>query len=177
MYNHNKAQQSKNRVHISWDILYLIYCNEVRLACESHRNRLFLLQKRAVRLICHSSSKVMNTGRLFNGIGMLKLNNINQCILQLFMFHFHTTKIASYIWQYVHQKWWYSVTIPRIYLWSSITDLRNSVIWIPGASHFGITIDSRRSLVRIVGLIMTNNELPTSKAHNASASTIVVNEI
>ena len=24
MYNHNKAQQSKNRVHISWDILYII---------------------------------------------------------------------------------------------------------------------------------------------------------
>ena len=24
MYNHNKAQQSKNRVHISWDILYVI---------------------------------------------------------------------------------------------------------------------------------------------------------
>ena len=23
MYNHNKAQQSKNRVHISWDILYI----------------------------------------------------------------------------------------------------------------------------------------------------------
>ena len=22
MYNHNKAQQSKNRVHISWDILH-----------------------------------------------------------------------------------------------------------------------------------------------------------
>ena len=22
MYNHNKAQQSKNRVHISWDLLY-----------------------------------------------------------------------------------------------------------------------------------------------------------
>ena len=22
MYNHNEAQQSKNRVHISWDILY-----------------------------------------------------------------------------------------------------------------------------------------------------------
>ena len=22
MYNHNKAQQSKNRVHIFWDILY-----------------------------------------------------------------------------------------------------------------------------------------------------------
>ena len=24
MYNHNKAQQSKNRVHISWDILYVV---------------------------------------------------------------------------------------------------------------------------------------------------------
>ena len=23
MYNHNKAQQSKNRVHISWDVLYV----------------------------------------------------------------------------------------------------------------------------------------------------------
>ena len=26
MYNHNKAQQSKNRVHISWDILYTYPC-------------------------------------------------------------------------------------------------------------------------------------------------------
>ena len=25
MYNHNKAQQSKNRVHISWDILYIMF--------------------------------------------------------------------------------------------------------------------------------------------------------
>ena len=25
MYNHNKAQQSKNRVHISWDILYISF--------------------------------------------------------------------------------------------------------------------------------------------------------
>ena len=25
MYDHNKAQQSKNRVHISWDILYSEY--------------------------------------------------------------------------------------------------------------------------------------------------------
>ena len=25
MYYHNKAQQSKNRVHISWDILYMLF--------------------------------------------------------------------------------------------------------------------------------------------------------
>ena len=24
MYNHNKAQQGKNCVHISWDILYIL---------------------------------------------------------------------------------------------------------------------------------------------------------
>ena len=24
MYNHNKAQQSKNHVHISWDILFMV---------------------------------------------------------------------------------------------------------------------------------------------------------
>ena len=35
MYNHNKAQQSKNRVHISWDILYeLLGRNELILICE-----------------------------------------------------------------------------------------------------------------------------------------------
>ena len=28
MYNHNKAQQSKNRVHISWDILYQCQASE-----------------------------------------------------------------------------------------------------------------------------------------------------
>ena len=28
MYNHNKAQQSKNRVHISWNILYLEICSQ-----------------------------------------------------------------------------------------------------------------------------------------------------
>ena len=30
MYNHNKAQQSKNRVHISWDILY-VFVNNVNI--------------------------------------------------------------------------------------------------------------------------------------------------
>ena len=30
MYNQNKAQQSSNRVHISWDILY-IHCGLIRI--------------------------------------------------------------------------------------------------------------------------------------------------
>ena len=35
MYNHNKAQQSKNRVHISWDILYRLTFNTMRTKCQS----------------------------------------------------------------------------------------------------------------------------------------------
>ena len=35
MYNHNKAQQSKNRVHISWDILYIYISNRNRFALQS----------------------------------------------------------------------------------------------------------------------------------------------
>ena len=34
MYNHNKAQQNKNRVHISWDILY-----NAGLCCECQQAR------------------------------------------------------------------------------------------------------------------------------------------
>ena len=33
MYNHNKAQQSKNRVHISWDILYDTCVHSVTTKC------------------------------------------------------------------------------------------------------------------------------------------------
>ena len=33
MYNHNKAQQSKNRVHISWDILYVDYLISISIIC------------------------------------------------------------------------------------------------------------------------------------------------
>ena len=34
MYNHNKAQQSKNRVHISWDILYLHEVKNINFAVD-----------------------------------------------------------------------------------------------------------------------------------------------
>ena len=33
MYNHNKAQQSKNRVHISWDILYSLLSFQHKNIC------------------------------------------------------------------------------------------------------------------------------------------------
>ena len=36
MYNHNKAQQSKNRVHISWDILYQHQTPQASIIHEGH---------------------------------------------------------------------------------------------------------------------------------------------
>ena len=38
MYNHNKAQQSKNRVHIYWDILYAIIQINHEWPSQSHEN-------------------------------------------------------------------------------------------------------------------------------------------
>ena len=36
MYNHNKAQQSKNRVHISWDILYIVQWHPIVASTHHH---------------------------------------------------------------------------------------------------------------------------------------------
>ena len=39
MYNHNKAQQSKNRVHISWDILYAeSHCEDTTVVTSSYNH-------------------------------------------------------------------------------------------------------------------------------------------
>ena len=39
MYNHNKAQQSKNRVHISWDILYVYKVFEKATSDQSYNHK------------------------------------------------------------------------------------------------------------------------------------------
>ena len=48
MYNHNKAQLSKNRVHISWDILYDCPhgANEVTLNGMGNYDRYMTAKKR-----------------------------------------------------------------------------------------------------------------------------------
>ena len=53
MYNHNKSQQSKNRVHISWDILYCLHMSDcivttnpkIELNYDSDMNFLFSLEE------------------------------------------------------------------------------------------------------------------------------------
>ena len=62
--------------------------------CISQKS-LILFGKRAVRLICHSPWKIMHTGPLFIDLGILKLNNINHYVLQLFIFRFPTRKLPA----------------------------------------------------------------------------------
>ena len=51
MYNHNKAQQSKNRVHISWDILYL---KNEKLSLELSLHDLLNMEKICYTFIVHT---------------------------------------------------------------------------------------------------------------------------
>ena len=43
MYNHNKAQQSKKRVHISWDILYQPYLIALAFILNNQRHKLIVM--------------------------------------------------------------------------------------------------------------------------------------
>ena len=81
-------------LYFSFIYPYLTYCNEVwGLSYSSYRNRLFLLQKRAVRIICHSPCKRTHTDPLFKDLGLLKLHNINIYLVQLFMFRYNSHKL------------------------------------------------------------------------------------
>ena len=64
--------------------------------CISQKS-LILFGKRAVRLICHSPWKIMHTGPLFIDLGILKLNNINHYVLQLFIFRFPQENCQLYL--------------------------------------------------------------------------------
>ena len=51
MYNHNKAQQSKNRVHISWDILYAYDSNKLD-EWFLEQTRAYIVQNKAFIYYC-----------------------------------------------------------------------------------------------------------------------------
>ena len=54
MYNHNKAQQSKNRVHISWDILYVDYLQDpLQFRLDTYEYRMSARSK--VASLCHTA--------------------------------------------------------------------------------------------------------------------------
>ena len=56
MYNHNKAQQSKNRVHISWDILYVSKIYLSQWGAKLSQSQMFLTLKLRAETIPQSQA-------------------------------------------------------------------------------------------------------------------------
>jgi len=66
---------------------YFLYCNEVwGLAYATHKRQLFVLQKKALRIICHSS-KYESTDPLFRELKLLKF------VINQFMFRFYSCSL------------------------------------------------------------------------------------
>ena len=74
---------------------YFHYCNEVwGNAYASHLKRLFLLQKRAIRIICQSEYRA-HTSVLFTQCKILKLPLINDYLTAQFMYRFYNDKLPD----------------------------------------------------------------------------------
>ena len=86
MYNHNKAQQSKNRVHISWDILY---------NCSIWLS--FLWKRYLIILIIKTSSNSQNLSRL-----SLLFICYSSCLIDVHVF--------------TRPRWMYQVIIRHLFL-------------------------------------------------------------
>ena len=64
MYNHNKAQQSKNRVHISWDILYVCKKTQKVIFLVLYSMGFFISTKQSIIVIVAFVSLVVAVGLL-----------------------------------------------------------------------------------------------------------------
>ena len=70
MYNHNKAQQSKTRVYISWDILYVAHFDELMQEMRKFRAL-------AMGLLFPAMTHRFHVEMLFNRSLMDRLNNFS----------------------------------------------------------------------------------------------------
>ena len=88
MYKLSKYLNKTALISLYYSLIYpyIIYCNEVwGLGYASHRMKLFILQKRAIRLICHASRDAPSNP-LFKDLKILKINDINSHLITILMF-------------------------------------------------------------------------------------------
>ena len=78
--------------YMNW-IIWLLHCglNNMRLTEIAYSYR----KNELLGTLCHSPSRIMHTGPVFIDLGILKLDNINHYVLQLFMLRFHTIKLPA----------------------------------------------------------------------------------
>ena len=82
-------------LYFSFVYPYFSYCNHVwGSSCSSNLNRLFLLQKRAIRVI--SSAKFRDhTDPIFKRLGLLKLSDINKYAFSRFMYRWYHSQLPK----------------------------------------------------------------------------------
>ena len=96
----SKYLDSKTLVNMYYAFVYpyLHYCNEVwGHAYASHQNRLYILQKRAIRIISKFNSRLQHTAPLFMKFGILRLVDINKYIVGQFMFRVYHQSLPNII--------------------------------------------------------------------------------
>ena len=81
-------------LYYSFVYLYLIYCNHVwGLACKTHMNTLFLLQKRIIRIIAGVNRR-SHTDPIFKELKLLKCNDINTYLIGRLMHRIYSGDIT-----------------------------------------------------------------------------------
>ena len=83
---HYLSKQCLVSLYYSFIYPYLIYCNHIwGTAYVSNLSRLTILQKKAVRIICHAKFR-SHSDPLFRNLGLLKFIDINRYLFGRFMF-------------------------------------------------------------------------------------------
>ena len=91
LYRLSKFLNQATLISLYYSLIYpyIIYCNEVwGLGYATHRRKLFILQKRALRIICKKPRRE-HTDPLFKEHHILKLHDINSFLISTFMFKFY----------------------------------------------------------------------------------------
>ena len=89
------SQDAIKSMYYSFVYPYFTYCNHI-WGCSSKTslNRLFILQKKAIRILCHAKNRA-HTDPLFKHLDLLPLYDINTYLIGQFMFKVYQRKVPD----------------------------------------------------------------------------------
>ena len=87
-------------IYYSFFYPYITYCNHIwGNASKSYLNRIFILQKKIVRIISHEK-RLAPTAQLFDKLGLIKFTDLNKYIVARFMFRWYNNETPSMFHNY-----------------------------------------------------------------------------
>ena len=95
-----KARKFLNReslmnIYYSFFYPYITYCNHIwGNANKTSLNRITILQKKIVRIICHEKHRA-HTEQLFNKLGVIKFIDLNKYLIARFMFRWYRNETPT----------------------------------------------------------------------------------